>query len=87
MKIVGTISYCNSNVRIVGSAEKIGGIAGSSEYGIINHCINYNTIYGKDYSGGICGYSKNTLIECCGNEENAYIESTYGYTGGIVRLC
>lgn len=71
-------------VSISGSSAKIGGIAGESVGGIIEYCLNYNSISGRKYTGGICGYSNNTLIECCGNRENGYIESTYGYTGGIV---
>lgn len=47
----GTISYSNSKVNILGSAEKIGGIAGLSEGGSIEHCINYNTVSGARYSG------------------------------------
>lgn len=87
MKTVGTITYCNSKVNIIGSAAKVGGIAGISTLGKIQNCINYKSISGREYVGGICGSSNNTLIECCGNNEEAYIESTYGYVGGIVRLC
>lgn len=73
-------------MTILGSGRKIGGIAGSSLSGTISNCINYNTVSGEMYSGGICGYSQNTTFELCGNTTDVYIESTYGYTGGIVRI-
>ena len=75
----GIICNTNANVTIVGSARKIGGIAGLSTQGIIRNCINYASISGEKYAGGICGYSQNTLIDTCGNEIDTFIEATYGY--------
>ena len=80
----GTISHCRSQVKIYGEAYKIGGIVGESIGGKIEYCINEDSISGGQYAGGICGYSNNTFIDACGNRENAYIETTLGYTGGIV---
>lgn len=71
---------------IIGSGRKVGGIAGMSTQGTISNCVNYNSISGEKYSGGICGYSQNTVFELCGNEVGSIIENTYGYSGGIVRI-
>lgn len=72
---------------MIGSARKIGGIAGLSTQGSINNCVNHANISGEKYAGGICGYSQSTWIDSCGNEVDTVIESTYGYAGGIVRIC
>lgn len=65
--------------------ESVGGIAGTSIQGDIYHCINYCKISGGKYSGGICGYAQDTMIECCGNETD--IQSSDGYCGGICGYC
>jgi len=82
-KTCGIIDSCKSQVIITGHGTKVGGIAGTSESGVITNCINYNPVNGEIYIGGICGYSENTVIDSCGNHYQATISSTSGYTGGI----
>ncbi len=52
----------------------LGGILGYGDKTTIKHSVNYGNIYGKNYSGGICGYSTNGYIDRCFNL--GYIEAT-----------
>ena len=49
-----TISNCKSKVTITGNGQRVGGIVGRCKEGKVINCINYNSISGKEYVGGIC---------------------------------
>lgn len=78
------VSICSNNSEIQGSANYIGGIAGSSAEGNIEDCINYKDVEaGANMVGGIVGNIQtagNTIIRCI-NKGNIHAS---GYmSGGI----
>ena len=76
------IKNCKSNVEITGENDRVGGIVGVCA-GYVGYCINYGNIAGHECVGGICGFSSETYIECCGNEASSTIKSSLQCSGGI----
>ncbi len=64
-------------------SSKIGGIAGTIEYGMYGDCYNYGDLIGISSIGGIIGeIDEESYIDSCYN--NAQISAMDEYAGGIV---
>lgn len=51
-RVSGIVDVLNNNIT-----ENVGGIAGKNNGGTITNCVNFNTVSGSRYSGGVVGYS------------------------------
>ena len=75
------IKNCKSNVEITGYSDRVGGIVGVCS-GYVGYCMNYGDISGRESVGGICGFSSETYIECCGNKGT--VNCSFQCGGGVV---
>lgn len=64
------------------------GYSGTSSRGIVEKCVNYGTIHGIHYLGGICAIGDGTLVECCNmgkivseGKLSATIDGRYDWSG------
>lgn len=84
---VGTMSNCVNDGNVYGSglAENSGGIAGKNNGGKITNCVNYKTVSGSKYAGGVVGYtidSHNTTSNCVNYGNVSGLE----IAGGVIGL-
>lgn len=81
----GQVTGCYADVS-VSARDKVGGIVGYSDGGLIESCMNYGSISGAYKVGGVVGENWGGTVSMCGNRGD--IKSTrrgvgtYG-TGGI----
>lgn len=70
---------CSNDGNVIGQTG--GGIIGTTSRGLINKCVNNNSVSGNGYIGGISGtYLGGTISECV---NRGSVTSTAKYVGGI----
>ena len=62
------------------------GVVGISSGGSVRNCINYNSVEGERYVGGVCGYLLDSVLENCGNNENSTVKCLEECAGGVIRI-
>ncbi len=84
-----TIRNCTIEKDVVVGYTKdqseIGAFAGRMQ-GVIENCVSYATVYGKDYVGGIIGTRDNAMGTCTvrGCQFRGTVEASGQHAGGIV---
>lgn len=78
------VSNCTNYGSVTGTKTIVGGIA-SSGGGQFTNCANFGAVSGGDYTGGICGTTKNigTFSGC----NNYAAVNGANYVGGIAGKC
>ena len=78
------ISNCTNYGNVTGTGTNVGGIAGSGG-GQFTNCANFGAVSGGNYTGGICGTTKNigTFSGC----NNYATVNGANYVGGIAGKC
>ncbi|ANZ44828.1 Ig-like domain-containing protein [Cloacibacillus porcorum] len=85
-----TTSNCVNDGDVYGSnsAENSGGIAGKNNGGKITNCVNYKTVSGSRYAGGVVGYTifpTNTTSNCVNyGDVSSYPIDASQIAGGVV---
>jgi len=73
---------CSNDGNVIGQTG--GGIIGTTSRGLINKCVNNNSVSGNGYIGGISGtYLGGTISECV---NRGSVTSTAKYVGGITSV-
>lgn len=85
----GLFSYVTGNIsnlivegEVTSTGTHIGGIVSILNGGTISHCINHVTVNGKEYVGGVVGYSYSS-IDHCGNEADVTATYSTSCVGGV----
>ena len=76
---------------ITGRKDRIGGVVGSSETGLVLQCEGYGSVASSDggYVGGVSGYSETSIRSCyakCSVAGDKYVGGVTGY-GSTVTDC
>ena len=91
-----TVEGCYNYGNITGTSSGVGGIVGEAvSTGGVNNSVNYGTITGGQYVGGICGwltyygapdYEVTSTIVLNGNTNYGEVSATNGAVGGILGM-
>ena len=73
---------------VTGRKDRIGGVVGSSETGVVNACEGYGSVKSSDggYVGGVAGFSGTAIRGCyamCSLEGGKYVGGIAGYGSAI----
>ena len=76
---------------VTGRKDRIGGVVGSSETGVVSSCEGYGSVKSSDggYVGGVAGYSDTAIRGCyamCSLEGGKYVGGIAGY-GSTITDC